>query len=378
MAPELDHYPGLLRNLFDTPEIEIVKEPSDDHYIVHVSYYRISSSLYNRSRKNPQYNNIGSYAIGFFEDRISEDLKNNRATLLITNDVDTIKISGVLNLLAILLDFGIPKQSLIYVDSNPWLEKTLLRHGYQGFYYSWVDELFTVDYISDISDKIDTLAARDKKFLFFGGKPRPHRVEFLKHCFERIPNFEQDSFVSIGSNPVVGKKTLDVIDNWVSKLYKTTDEFCTPWDQVYHEISYEYHTNSYWNISPSTQYYYEPDRISVNEKQYKSIVALQPFIFLAEPKMLEFIKNQGYKTFSKWIDESYDSTPCDATRMNKIVEEVKKLNNLSHSDLSTMLKDMLPILRHNAELYMTIANQKRVKPDLISNLRRFVKNESAM
>lgn len=378
MAPSVNHYPGLLVSIFDAPEVEIIKEPSDDHYIVHVSYYKITSYLYNKSRKNFQPKNIGSYAVGFFEDRISEDLKNNRATLLITNDVDTIKIRDVLNLLPILLDFGIPKQSLIYVDSNPWLEKTLLRHGYQGFYYSWVDELFNVDYIKESSDKIDALTLRDKKFLFFGGKPRPHRVEFLKKCFESIPNFEQDSFVSIGMNPVVGKKTLDVVDNWVSKAYKRQEEYCTPWDQVYSKISYEHHINSYWNISPSTQYYYEPDRLSINEKQYKSIVALQPFILLAEPRMLKFLKDAGYKTFDKWIDESYDNTLCDATRMNKIVEEVKKLNNLSHSDLSTMLKDMLPILIHNAELYMTIANQKKVKTDLISNLRRFVKNESKM
>ena len=103
---------------------------------------------------------------------------------------------------------------------------------------------------------------------------------------------------------------------------------------------------------------------------------MQPFIFLAEPKMLEFVKSLGYKTFSKWIDESYDDALDDVTRMNKVVHEVEKLNTLSYSDLSAMLKDMLPVLTHNIELYMSNAKQNAVKSNLLSNLKRLILDES--
>lgn len=380
-----DHYPYLLLKLLELDEIEKIDQPSDDHYLIHLSYYKVASYFYNRSRFDPKdfgsSKNIGSVAEGFLPDQLYDDLKNERATLLITNDVDTVPINGVLNMLAAFLAFGIPKRSLIYVDSNPYIEKILLKHGYQGFYYNWVNELFDTSesYIEKTTQSINSLALREKKFLFFGGKPRKHRVDFLDKCINTLPDFEDNSFISIGLNNKVGKKSLDLNDEWHGQVVeKSTDGFYTPWDTTYSTVYTKYHNQSYWNIAPSTQYHYEPGRISINEKQFKSIIALQPFILLAEPRMLKFLKDAGYKTFDKWIDESYDNTPCDATRMNKIVEEVKKLNNLSHSDLSTMLKDMLPILIHNAELYMTIANRKRVKTDLISNLRRFVKNESKM
>ena len=87
------------------------------------------------------------------------------------------------------------------------------------------------------------------------------------------------------------------------------------------------------------------------------------------------VKSLGYKTFNKWIDESYDDTLDDVARMNKIVHEVEKLNNLSYSDLSAMLKDMLPVLTHNIELYMSITKQNTVKSNLLSNIKRLSTGE---
>jgi len=386
LSPSInDHYPYILNKLIELDEIEKIDKPSDDHYLIHLSYYRVGSYFYNRSRFDPtdfdSPKNIGSVAEGFLPEQLYDDLKNERATLLITNDVDTVNVPHVLNMLAAFLAHGIPKRSLIYVDSNPYIEKILLKHGYQAFYYNWVNELFDVSesYIEETTQSIDSLVLREKKFLFFGGKPRKHRVNFLDRCINTLPNFEDNSFVSIGLNNKVGKRSLDLNDEWHGQaVAKSTDGFHTPWDTTYKNVYTDYHSQSYWNIAPGTFFDYEPYRISVNEKQFKSIVAMQPFIFLAEPKMLEFVKSLGYKTFSKWIDESYDDTLDDVTRMNKIVHEVEKLNNLSYSDLSVMLKDMLPVLTHNIELYMSIAKQNTVKSNLLSNLKRLMLDESAM
>ena len=378
-----NHYPYLLNKLIELDEIETIDEPANDHYIIHLSYYKVASYFHNRRRFDPKdfasSKNIGFVAEGFLPNRLLNDLKNGKATLLISNDVDTIMIPQVLNMLAAFLAYGVPKESMIYTDSNPYVERILLKHGYKGFYYNWVNELFTVSksYIEKITQDINSLVVREKKFLFFGGKPRQHRVDFLDNCINKLPNFEDNSFISIGLNNKVGKKSLDLYDEWHGQVVeKSTDGFHTPWDTTYNTVYTDYHKNSYWNISPGTYFNYEPYRISINEKQFKSIVALQPFIFLAEPRMLEFIKNQGYKTFSKWIDESYDHTLCDHTRMNKIIQQIEALNNLSCSDLSAMLKEMLPILVHNAELYMNTAKQNTVKTSLVSNLKRLINDST--
>jgi hypothetical protein len=55
----------------------------------------------------------------------------------------------------------------------------------------------------------------------------------------------------------------------------------------------------------------------------------------------------GYKTFSKWFDESYDNHYNKEERIFKIIGEVQRLCSLSEEELQSMLIDMLPTLKHN-------------------------------
>lgn len=372
-------YPYVFYKLLEMGDEEDIHSPSGNNYIVHASYYRVTSYLFNNRQHKLR-------ATNYLPDNVIEDLKSNKATLFISNDVDTATLDQVLLMLTHFLAFGIPKKALIYADSNPYIGNALEKHGYQGFYYNWVEELFEVneERIQQASEKIKSGYIRNKKFLFLGGKPRQHRVSFLEKCIHQISDFENHTFISIGINNKVGKRSLDVHDNWVSQAFIPSDDNVkppldfrpgTPWDVTYDNINYQYHDESYWNITPTTQYNYEPFRISINEKHFKPIVAMQPFIMLAEPKTLEFLKQSGYRTFSNWIDESYDDTLCDATRMNKIIEEVRKLNTLTHNELSDMLKDMLPTLIHNAELYMHTAKKKPAASSVLNNLNRLVADD---
>jgi hypothetical protein len=58
----------------------------------------------------------------------------------------------------------------------------------------------------------------------------------------------------------------------------------------------------------------------------------------------------GYKTFSKWIDESYDLEPDCDKRMDMVMEEAKRLINLSHDEWQQMIKEMVPTLQHNFDV----------------------------
>ena len=78
---------------------------------------------------------------------------------------------------------------------------------------------------------------------------------------------------------------------------------------------------------------------------------MQPMILVAEHGALEILKQRGFKTFSPWINESYDLAQDDYVRFNLIIEEIVRLNKLTHQELANMLLDMLPVLLHNAKLY---------------------------
>ena len=61
------------------------------------------------------------------------------------------------------------------------------------------------------------------------------------------------------------------------------------------------------------------------EKTYKAIVNCHPFIMLSTHNYLKELQSQGYKTFTPYIDESYDQEPEAYKRMNLAIDQIEKL-----------------------------------------------------
>jgi hypothetical protein len=366
-AGSADYYPFTNVYLEDSSHIQLIDQPSSDPYIILISFEQVSNVIFDSSGNQKSVSHKKTILSRVLTDQIIDDLRKNKAKLVITNDLETRRINDVLTVFCQFLDLDVPKDSLAYWDSNFNIERLLNYHGYVGYYYNWVDEIYPELTYNNILPKVESLELRDKKFLFLGGKPRRQRVDFLKKCFESVPTFENNSFISIGANSMVGKKTLDVEEQW---YYQQEQPKPVPWDKCYNKINYDYHYNSYWHIVTTTQFYYDMGRISINEKHFRSIVALQPFIILGEPQTLVALKEMGYKTFDKWIDESYDNELSDDARMNKIVKVIDYLNNKTPKELSVMMREMLPVLIHNATHYYEKASNNIVR----SNLEEFFKN----
>ena len=58
----------------------------------------------------------------------------------------------------------------------------------------------------------------------------------------------------------------------------------------------------------------------------------------------------GFKTFSPYIDESYDSERTTFRRMQKITKEVKRICSMSQDEMQKWYYQMEDILIHNREL----------------------------
>jgi hypothetical protein len=102
---------------------------------------------------------------------------------------------------------------------------------------------------------------------------------------------------------------------------------------------------SLWHVVNETVFY--PQKLHLTEKTFKPIVAMRPFMLVAAPGNLKYLRSYGFRTFGDWIDESYDEESDSTARLDKIVGEIAKLCNLSWVQLMEMYQDMLPILEHN-------------------------------
>jgi hypothetical protein len=66
--------------------------------------------------------------------------------------------------------------------------------------------------------------------------------------------------------------------------------------------------------------------------------------------MLKNIKKLGFKTFSPWIDESYDEEEDCIIRMELLTTEIKRVCGMSVDEMHNWYYEMEDILVHNRNL----------------------------
>ena len=219
---------------------------------------------------------------------------------------------------------------------------------------------------------LDSSVIRPKKFLSWNRTMnRAHRMALLHFALEN--NLLEDgifSFLhSIPLNAVSEVKTLvdgtdDEIKEFINIVermlpYEVDTQDLTPEGKMGFQTNEnnkkEIYASSYLHITSETQF----DSISspfLSEKTFRPILNLQPFIYLGNYKGLEEIKQLGFKTFSPYIDESYDQEPNPKKRFELIKLEIKRFANMSLNDLHNWYFSMQDILLHNQKTLLEYVN----------------------
>lgn len=106
------------------------------------------------------------------------------------------------------------------------------------------------------------------------------------------------------------------------------------------------------------------NKIFITEKTDKCFTAAQPFILVSNANSLKYLKSMGYKTFSRWWDESYDSEINDELRLQKIKNIISEISSWSLRKCETIWHEMHSVLKHNQDNSIKI----RYNPDYSKKL----------
>jgi hypothetical protein len=87
------------------------------------------------------------------------------------------------------------------------------------------------------------------------------------------------------------------------------------------------------------------DYLFISEKTYKPIAFYHPFILVAQPKILQHLRSNGFETYENLFDESYDLDLDFNVRFEKIISNIKNYNNVPYDKLT---QDKL---QHNHDLF---------------------------
>jgi hypothetical protein len=102
--------------------------------------------------------------------------------------------------------------------------------------------------------------------------------------------------------------------------------------------------------------YYSENNPSVSEKTYNAILNRHPFIIVGCPKMLQYVKDFGFKTFDQYFtNNNYDDIEDDIARLKAITENIIEFPIILKRYKDDIEKDV----EHNYILVNNIINEDR-------------------
>jgi hypothetical protein len=110
-------------------------------------------------------------------------------------------------------------------------------------------------------------------------------------------------------------------------------------------ITVEFNSDAFWHIVTETVFYY--NKLHLTEKIFKPIVSKQPFMLLAAPGNLAYLKSYGFKTFDSVIDESYDNIVDNDLRIEAVVRQLHWYCNLTPGEKTGIIQQLAPIIDYN-------------------------------
>lgn len=88
-------------------------------------------------------------------------------------------------------------------------------------------------------------------------------------------------------------------------------------------------------------------KLHLTEKIFQPVVMSRPFILVAAPGNLDLFRKYGFRTFSHWIDESYDQIVDNDQRLDAITQVLTKINQMPRAHLEQIFADMQSTLEYN-------------------------------
>lgn len=203
----------------------------------------------------------------------------------------------------------------------------------------------------------------DKVFICYNhltSKYRSYRLHLVSNLIDQ--DLVKHGLVSLFHNS--WKETIEDPNNPLDnrarvKIYQTlknvpgplTIDTNTPTGEMSANINFKDLTRALFHVVTETVYF--QDKLHLTEKIFKPIVAKRPFFLVSTPGSLAYLKSYGFRTFDRWIDESYDNEQDHYIRIEKITAELARLCAMDPGALEQMHLEMQETLEYNFTHFYT-------------------------
>jgi len=275
---------------------------------------------------------------------------------------------------------GIPMNKIIYVtgcmNASDIYEDFCQRHGIPDnpvnrmnvITYPSAKQIFATYLHTMESGKdepiYDPNHVPEKVLLMWNRRYRPHRIELATKLDQM--GLVDRSYVSMGKvDPETPSKDfykqheaymynmgIDANDamNLYMKLPLVIDgetnvvKMCEDFDNA----ARPFYQNSLVSIVTETNF--DLPQLTLTEKSFKPSKEKHPFIIVGVPGALKTMREMGFKTFSDFWSEEYDTIQNPATRLQEIARVCKEIGSWDQQKILDFRRRVKPILEHNYKL----------------------------
>ena len=242
----------------------------------------------------------------------------------------------------------IPIDKILFLNGN-------LRHKYSYVYSVWyfahrLKKIFNneLPWVTNQGQKfglVDFNVEKRKIYNCFNNSQHSHRTTVYDLLEEN--DLLQYGYVSYRDKGIFLPEEVENVTSLKSPEKMTVDfEDC---DVSYGAFNPLVTSRTYFNLVTET--HCETDDLFITEKTLKALIS-QPFIVVGNYGILEYLKGNGFETYSEIFDESYDLIEDHNERVTFIINEVKRLCEMDTNELQKIYKSVLWKIEHNRNVIM--------------------------
>lgn len=144
------------------------------------------------------------------------------------------------------------------------------------------------------------------------------------------------------------------VDQFIAAGPFRVDDLDTRAHNTYNQNMTDLYSNSYFNIVLETMIDIDGSGGQlISEKTFKPIFNNQFFVVVSSADHLRHLRDLGYQTFSRCIDESYDANTNNQDRFESVLDLTKSLIRSGQDNLHRLYQDLAPEIQHNAQVFQT-------------------------
>jgi hypothetical protein len=264
---------------------------------------------------------------------------------------------------------------LVHSEKNSIDLDQYQQNGFLCVHY-WAHAVIARDWyrFAQIDSRLNAVKNTDHKFLIYcrdWSHGREYRLKFMEMlCQHQLDQVSRTSIMHINSdnmhfsqhqflNPSFELCEPDLISKLSSNNHSSS-------------VSADYDSDDFveTQISVVLETVFDGSRIHLTEKTLRPIACGHPFVLVAGPGALEYIRSYGFKTFGPWIDESYDSETDSFERMKKIIKSMKQIQQLQGQEQQDFLQSVRQIAEFNKKHFFSDEFFYQVQNELKINLNQ--------